>query len=349
MRVPQARGDASSALVAYLTAPEPTATAAARLDRAARMLAGATGDPVTDEDLQLSLLLCYELHYRGLDGVDDTAEWDPVVIAARRRLEDRFAAGLARAIPVTDHGGLVSGSLAALVAAQEAQDTRDGLPSLSAYVRKRATLEQVRELLVHRSVYQLKEADPHSWGIPRLSGRAKAALVEIQYDEYGCGRPDAMHAALFARTLRTLGLDDTYGAYVDLVPATTLATTNAMSMFGLNRRWRGALAGHLAAFEMSSSLPNGRYADGLRRLGFDRTATEFFDVHVEADAVHEQVAAVDLCGGVVDAEPGLRADVLFGAAVCAALDSRSAALLVTTWQQRESALRPAVALADACA
>jgi hypothetical protein len=349
MRVPQARGEASRALVDYLGAPDPASATAARLDRASRVLAAGTGDPVVDEDLQLTLLLCYELHYRGLDGVDETAEWDPVVITARRRLEDRFAAGLARAVPVADDGGPVGVALAAVVAAQEARDTRDGLPSLSAYVRKRATLEQVRELLIHRSVYQLKEADPHSWGIPRLTGRAKAALVEIQYDEYGCGRPDAMHAALFARTLRALGLDDTYGAYVDLVPATTLATTNAMSMLGLNRRWRGALVGHLAAFEMSSSLPNGRYADGLRRLGFDRTATEFFDVHVEADAVHEQVASVDLCGGLVAAEPKLRDDVLFGAAVCAVLDSRSAALLVTTWQQRQSALRAAPGLADACA
>jgi hypothetical protein len=252
-------------------------------------------------------------------------------------------------VPLADDGGPVGVAVTAAVAAQDARDAQDGVPSLSAYVRKRATLDQVRELLVHRSVYQLKEADPHSWGIPRLTGRAKAALVEIQYDEYGCGRPEQMHAALFARTLRSLGLDDTYGAYVDSVPATTLATTNAMSMFGLNRRWRGALAGHLAAFEMSSSLPNGRYGDGLRRLGFDRAATEFFDVHVEADAVHEQVAAVDLCGGLLDAEPQLREDVLFGAAVCALLDSRSAALLVTAWQRGQSALRPVARLAGACA
>src|SRR3712207_8445227 len=40
-----------------------------------------------------------------------------------------------------------------------------------------------------RSIYTLKEADPHSWAIPRLTGRAKAALVEIQSDEYGEGRP----------------------------------------------------------------------------------------------------------------------------------------------------------------
>ena len=50
-------------------------------------------------------------------------------------------------------------------------------PSLSRYLERRATAEQFREFVMHRSVYHLKEADPHTWGIPRLAGRAKAALL----------------------------------------------------------------------------------------------------------------------------------------------------------------------------
>ena len=52
---------------------------------------------------------------------------------------------------------------------------------------------------MHRSAYQLKEADPHSWALPRLSGPPKAALVEVQADEYGGGRPERIHAELFAK------------------------------------------------------------------------------------------------------------------------------------------------------
>src|SRR5690606_29075698 len=33
-------------------------------------------DPVTDDDLQLALYLCYELSYRGLEEVPDKMEWD---------------------------------------------------------------------------------------------------------------------------------------------------------------------------------------------------------------------------------------------------------------------------------
>src|SRR6202011_5709763 len=145
-------------------------------------------------------------------------------------------------------------------------------------------LEQLLEFLVHRSPYQLKEADPHSWALPRLSGPPKAAMVEIQADEYGGGRAERIHAHLFAETMRALRLDSRYGAYVDQIPGITLATVNLMSLFGLHRRWLGAIVGHLALFEMTSSIPNARYAAGLRRLGFNGDATAFFDEHVEADA-----------------------------------------------------------------
>jgi hypothetical protein len=225
-------------------------------------------------------------------------------------------------------------------------------PSLSSYLRRRGTLAQIREFIVHRSAYQLKEADPHSWAIPRLWGPTKAALVEVQADEYGNGRPEWIHAELFARTMRAVGLDSAYGAYLDCIPGLTLATVNAMSLFGLHRRLRGAIVGHLALFEMTSSVPNGRYADALRRLGFDRDATLFFDEHVTADAVHECIATVDLAGGLVTQEPGLAGDVLWGAHVLQHLDERWAGMLLTAWRAGNSSLRdvprperPAVAVA----
>src|SRR6201999_1249649 len=184
----------------------------------------------------------------------------------------------------------------------------------------------------HRSAYQLKEADPHSWAIPRLHGAPKAALIEIQADEYGGGRAGLMHARPFARTLDALGLDSRYGAYLDRIPGVTLATVNLMSLFGLHRRLRGALVGHLALFEMTSSIPNRRYATGLRRLGVDEPrATEFFDEQVTADAVHENIAAIDLAGGLVEQDTTLRDDILFGARALVELEARWAAHLLGAW------------------
>jgi hypothetical protein len=283
-------------------------------------------DPLADEDLQLALYLCYELHYRGLPGVDERWEWEPSLLALRSRLEEQFERALLEAVPLVHDGvGADEIDLALReVAEQEA-------PALSTYVQRKATLGQLREFVVHRSAYQLKEADPHSWALPRLTGEPKAALLEIQADEYGGGRAEWIHAELFARSMRALGLDPTYGAYLGVIPGVTLATVNQMSLFGMHRRLRGAIVGHLAMFEMTSSIPNRRYADGLRRLGFNGDATLFFDEHVEADAVHENVAAVDLAGGLARQDPRMAAQILWGARTLAWLGDRWASHLLERW------------------
>jgi hypothetical protein len=296
---------------------------------------GTPGDPLADDDLHLALYLCYELHYHGLPGVAAEWEWEPSLLALRRELEASFLAGLHAVVPPQtepDSPGEMDLALRAIIEADDA-------PSLSRFLERSATLEQVLEFIVHRSAYQLKEADPHSWALPRLAGPPKAAFVQIQADEYGGGRADRIHAQLFADAMDELGLDCRYGAYIDLLPGATLATVNLMSLFGLHRRHLGAIVGHLAVFEMTSSLPNARYARALRRLGCGGRATEFFDEHVEADAIHENVAAVDLAGGLARQDPALTGDILWGAASLIELEARFGRHLLGAWEAGESSLR----------
>ena len=172
-----------------------------------------------------------------------------------------------------------------------------------------------------------------------MRGRAKAALVEIQSDEYGGGRPERVHATIFAQTMRGFGLDDTLDHYLDLVPAPTLASMNLMSLFGLHRRLRGAIAGHLAAFEMTSSIPNKYYGRAFRKLGYDADVTWYYDEHVEADAVHEQIAARDLAGALAQDEPELLEDVLFGAAACLYVDGLMGDHMLECWSDGRTSLR----------
>ncbi|HWT24644.1 MAG TPA: iron-containing redox enzyme family protein [Solirubrobacteraceae bacterium] len=326
-QLPEPRGATSEALLGALARP---------LHALASVPLPEPPDVLADEDLQLALYCCYELHYRGFDGVDERWEWAPSLLACRAALEARFEAALHAAVgPV----GEAPEPAAMDLALRAIADADDG-PSLSRHLEREGTMEEVLEFLVHRSAYQLKEADPHAWAIPRLEGPPKAALVEIQADEYGGGRYARMHARLFADAMDALGLDATYGAYLDHVPGVTLATVNLMSLCGLHRRLRGAITGHLALFEMTSSIPNRRYASGLRRLGIDDPrALAFFDEHVEADAVHENVAAVDLAGGLARLEPGLARDVLWGARALVELEARWARHLLERWAARRSSLR----------
>ena len=320
---PGPRGPVSEQLLDRLTrAPAPLPCPRGRL-----------GDPY-GEDVQLALYLCYELHYRGLEGVDEAWEWEPSVLALRRQLESSFMERL------TDEVGPLPAPTDIPRQLHEILEAATG-PSLSAYVSEHGTLAQLREFAVHRSAYQLKEADPHTWAIPRLWGSPKAAMVQIQFDEYGGGEAAAAHASLFADTMMAIGLDARYGAYVDVTPAPTLATCNLPTMFGLHRRLRGALVGHLAVFEMTSVVPMGRYARALRRHGFGDGAARFYDVHVAADAVHEVVAAHDLAGAFAAAEPEQAQAVLFGAKALMAVEGRFSQHLLRSWEAgRSSLLRP---------
>jgi hypothetical protein len=317
-----------------LSAPRTDANPSVEPSEEAVRLAAAVEDPLGDDDLQLALYLCFELHYRSFAGVDPGWEWDPALIAIRNALEDVFFKALADAVGTV--GTVDPAELGELLFRLEAED--DG-PSLSRYIEREADIEQFREFVIHRSLYQLKESDPHSWAIPRLDGPAKTALLEVQADEYGGGRPERMHSRLFAKTMRALGLDDRENAYLDRIPGTTLATVNLMSAAGLRRSRRGAIVGHLAMFEMTSAAPNRRYGNGLRRLGLDAEATDFYDEHVEADAVHENIAAYDLAGGLARQEPELAADILFGARALLLLEARFGRHLLDSWRDGESSLR----------
>jgi hypothetical protein len=282
---------------------------------------------VTDPDAQLALWTLYELAYRGFDEVADEREWDLDLLRVRRDLELLFEHDLraATAPMVPDaSGGDVGDQVLAMA------DEVSGV-SLSTYLRREATRGQVLEFLRERSLQQLKESDPQSFVLARLDGAAKVALAEIQYDEYGAGDPARLHQKLYADALAAAGLDPDYGAYVDEVSAVSLAAANVMSLFCLNRRLRGAALGHFAAFEASSSVPSRRVAAGIRRVGLDQTVAVYFDEHVEADAVHEQVAARDMCGALVSADPALHHDVLFGAATALHLDTLSADELMLRW------------------
>lgn len=319
--LPAARGPLSGWLIGHLRAAPHQLPAPPAID----------DDPLAGDDLHLSLYCCYELHYQGFAGVSDGWEWEPTLLAARRGLEQAVERGLEEALGPPAPVGDVELALRSMI------DDGDG-PSLSRYMEERGTLEQFREFAAHRSAYQLKEADPHTWAIPRLRDRAKAALVEIQFDEYGNGVESEMHATLFADTMEDLGLDRSPNAYLHLLPGTTLATVNLVSLFGLHRRWRGALAGHLAVFEMTSVGPMSRYAGALRRLGASRRSGRFYEAHVAADPHHEVVAGKALAGSLAAAEPRLAADIVFGARALMLVEAGFTRHLLERWSAGRSSL-----------
>ncbi|MFC9842003.1 iron-containing redox enzyme family protein [Streptomyces sp. NPDC060223] len=318
-QLPAARGGISAAIAGYLrdTGPLPDD----------EVIAG--GSPLED-DWQLGLYLCYELHYRGFAGVDAAREWDPALLKVRASLEQPFLKALRDG--ATRHAD-----------ADEALDELlleplDGT-GVSHYLQDEGELWHLREYAAHRSLYHLKEADPHAWVLPRLWGRAKAGMAAVEFDEFGGGRAERVHARLFADLMADLDLDTSYGHYLDSASAEALAVVNMMSLFGLHRALRGALVGHFATVEITSSPGSRRLARAMRRAGAGPAAEHFYDEHVEADAVHEQIVRKEVVAGLLEEEPHLNRDVAFGVDATGYLEDRLGAQLLGAWRTGGSSLR----------
>jgi hypothetical protein len=284
-------------------------------------------------DLQLALYVCYELHYRGFGGVSDSWEWSPVLLGLRGRLETVFLDAVSRDVGELDPDETADDAMAAL-----SIEPVDGT-GLSYHLRDEGTWDQMREYFVHRSLYHLKEGDPHAFAIPRLTGSAKAAFVAIEYDEYGAGRGERVHQQLFADLLEAADLDATYLGYLDHVPADALAVVNLMSLFGLHRDLRGAAMGHFASTEITSPPGSARIVQALERLGAPARCADFYREHVEADAVHEQIVRHDVVGNMVAREPALDRDVVFGIRARDVVEDRLADHMVACWLAGKSSLR----------
>ncbi|MFF2189420.1 iron-containing redox enzyme family protein [Streptomyces sp. NPDC058155] len=321
--LPAGRGELSDGALRALRSPEGESLLPS--DRAVDQ-----ADPY-GEDLHLALYLCYELHYRGFRGVDPAWEWHPALLGLRAGLERRFLDALRSDTEVRPHS---------------ADEAFEGIlvepvngTGLTYFLRDEGELWQLGEYAAQRSLYHLKEADPHAWVIPRLRGRAKAAMVAVEFDEFGGGRADRMHSRLFADLMTDLGLDTTYGRYLDASTGEMLAVVNLMSMFGLHRALRGALVGHFAAVEVTSSPASRRLAEAMRRTDAGAAAVHFYAEHVEADAVHEQVVRRDVVGGLLEDEPWLEADVAFGVAATDLLDARIGERTLAAWRAGRTSLR----------
>lgn len=315
--LPRPRGPLSASVVEYLREHRP-------------LTVSVEGAAPYGEDLQLALYTCYELHYRGFAEVAESFEWDPELLALRASLEKCFLSALRADVAGGD-------DLPAAVAGLLVEPLTG--TGISHYLSgDHGRLWQFREYIAMRSLYHLKEADPQAWVIPRLDGEAKAALVMVEHDEYGGGKGHRMHSLLFANMMSELGLSTRYGAYLDQAPAEMLAEVNLMSLCGLHRALRGASVGMFAVIELTSSPGSARLVKAGQRLGCGPATHAYYDEHVEADAVHEQILRRNVLRPLVDEDPAMAADIVFGIQASELLGDRFAQRVRAAWSQDRSAL-----------
>ena len=309
----------------YRVLEDPSAPGWSRCSRTAGPTAtepGSSACAIEDPDAQLALWILYELAYRGFDGVARRARVGPPPAGPARRLGDgrsRAASGAAtrELVDSVDDVDDPAEQVLAMV------DRADGV-SLSTFLRREATREQVLEYLRERSVQQLKESDPQSFVLPRLDGRGQGRAGRDPVRRVRRrATPSACTSTCTPRRCAAAGLDPSYGAYVDEISAVSLASANVMSLFvpeppapwGRARPLRG-LRGH----QLGAVTP-GRRGDRAGRPGADRGG-----VLRRARRGGRGARAGRGPGhvwGVVAEHPDRRGDVLFGAAAALHLDALS--------------------------
>ena len=114
-----------------------------------------------------------------------------------------------------------------------------------------------------------------------------------------------------------------------------MLSRSSVFIAAISERWSGTCALSRPRLRCRGK----RYSAGLRRLGFGSDATLFYDEHVEADSVHEQIAVRELAGGLASSQPHRTDDILFGAAACLAFDDLLGDHLTSSWEKGKTSLR----------
>ncbi len=268
-------------------------------------------------DVQLTLFVCYALHYRGFAGVDPEWEWNPGLLHLRARLEHAFISGIRSEVGDLDsNAGDEMERLSVRAAAED---------GATQYLRAHGSWQHVREYLVHRSLDHLSGPGPHVWAMPPLNTRSATAFA-TESDTL----TDLMVAAR---------LEPGYLAYIDLVPAESLAVVNVMSLFGLHRSYRGAAMGRFAANAITCCPDSRRLCQALERMNAPAACRRFYRAQAESDAAHDRVIRTDVVGDLLGREPDLEPDVVFGMRAFGVVEDRLANHLMRCWSAGNSSLR----------
>jgi len=290
-------------------------------------------DALSDDDFQLALYLCYEMNYRGLAKAE--WEWDPGLLNFRTELEQIFVERLRDEI---GHAGVRFPQ--EVEAAFEELVSDSSSTALAMYLSDSGTIDQFREFCVHRSAHQQRTLDTETYVPLRRVDENEAAKVMIQFDEWGVVASGRVRANFLAAAMTALGLDPSYGSYVEILPGVTLATANLATMFALHPHWRAALVGQLAVAELTSTESMERYRHALFRFGLDSVGRRFVQTDVLVDSRRPLLARSQVVTGLLGAGPRFGDDLLFGVAAVMMLEQRFGDHLLDSWTESQSSLVP---------
>ena len=156
------------------------------------------------------------------------------------------------------------------------------------YFRDEMTQTGYRRLLAIASLDGLVEASQLSRVLGGAANEIQSMITRIFLEEYGGGQLRRKHSSFFSAMLDEFDMNTAPETYLDLVPWEVLANINqSFFLCERNRHFLRYMGGLLyTEVSVPASFINFRRAG--ERLGLDRTAIEYWDLHIKEDKKHGQ-------------------------------------------------------------
>ena len=214
------------------------------------------------------------------------ADWRDALVAefALRGLEAEFLEGeRLRAIPLAREAPREPKAFVAWFEALERNGPGQH-DSLFAYLAEKATREEMRWFLTQEIAGEAGFDDLVALTQVKMPTLAKLELARNFWDEMGRGQARNMHGALLDRVSQALELTP----LLEETAWEPLALANLLTGLAANRSYAYHAIGGLGVVELTAPGRVALVNEGLKRLGLDANARQYFVLHATLDVKHSQ-------------------------------------------------------------
>ena len=217
-----------------------------------------------------------------------------------------------------------------------ARDLNPEPSSEDMYFRNEMKLDGYRRLLAIASLDGLVEASQLSRVLGGASNQIQSMLTRIFLEEYGGGKYHRKHSSFFSAMLEDLNMNTRPEAYLNVVPWEVLANINHSFFLSENKRHFLRYVGGLLYTEISVPSAFVNFLKAGERLGLNKDAIAYWDLHIKEDIKHGQWMMEDVALPLVDRYPEKAWEILWGYDQQRLFSSRAGRAVARSVQKTES-------------
>jgi pyrroloquinoline quinone (PQQ) biosynthesis protein C len=190
------------------------------------------------------------------------------------------------------------------------QHTASDHPFYRDFLENRATIADVRLYLAQETVLDPRFDDILALLIRGTTGSEKMELVSNLWDELGNGNYADIHTSVFGETLHALEVTPEFIADNIMLEATICG--NVSAALALSKRHYYRAIGYFGVTEYLTPRRFRSFVIGAKRLGIEKAAYRYHDMHIQIDARHGPSWFKNIVAAAVAREPRCAYEVALG-------------------------------------